>query len=175
MLTPVERGAERRLREAEDFARMREPSQLQLAEDQMVIQGHFEPTLTPRAQRNVDHDGRPGSQDLSRQADRLVQVVSRDTEFDGDAVLRIKHGAAANISRNALGHLRVIGWSRSPGIAVEASSSFPAWCLLRPRSLGAVSPAADSSQVGVLKSALELEAVAEQAVDADMPEPDQCK
>src|SRR5436305_6494826 len=107
---------------------MREPAQLYLAEDQLVVQGHFEPTLAPRAQGNVDHDGCPGSQDLSRQADRLVQVVSGDAELDSDAVLRIKHGSAANISRNAPGALRVIGWSRSSGIAVEAPSVLPGLC-----------------------------------------------
>src|SRR5213596_885890 len=127
---------------------MRKAAQLRLAEDQPLVQRNFETTLAPRAQGNVDHDGRPGSQDLSRQADRLVQVVSRDAELDDDAVLRIKHAAAANISRNAPGPLRVTGWSRSPGIAVEAPSALPAWCLLRPlsarrlgRGLGQVPPA----------------------------------
>ena len=111
MLTPVEGRAERRLREFEDFARVREAAKLHFAEEQLIVEGHLEPTLAPGAQGNVDHDGCPGSQDLSRQADRLVQVVSRDAELDGDAVLRIQHGSAANISRNALGALRVIRWS----------------------------------------------------------------
>jgi len=128
VLTPVEGRAERRLREFEDFARVREAAKLHFAEEQLIVEGHLEPTFAPRAQGNVDHDGCPGSQDLSRQADRLVQVVSGDAELDSDAVLRIKHGSAANISRNASGALRVIGWSRSSGIAVEASSAFPAWC-----------------------------------------------
>src|SRR5256714_15397945 len=124
----MEGRAGRRLREFEDFARVGKGAKLHFAEEQLIVESHFEPTLAPRAQGNVDHDGCPGSQDLSRQADRLVQVVSGDAELDGDAVLRIKHGSAANISRNAPGALRVIGCARSSGIAVAASTPFPAWC-----------------------------------------------
>ena len=49
---------------------------------------------------------------------------------------------------------------------------FPRVVLLRPLFAGHSALAADSSEVGVLKGARELEPVTQEAVDADMPKPD---
>jgi hypothetical protein len=79
-----------------DLARFWEPFQLQLAEDELIVEGYFESTLTSRAQRDVDHDGRPIPEDLGRQTDGLFQVVSGDAVFDRDAMLGIEHWSSVS-------------------------------------------------------------------------------
>lgn len=70
---------------------MREPTELRLAEDEAVIDGHFEAALRPAAERELDKDGRPCPRNLGRQTDGLVEIVSGDAVLNRDAVLRIKH------------------------------------------------------------------------------------
>lgn len=90
-LAPGDRGSERGLNQRADLARFGEAFQLELAEDEPIIEGDFESTLTSRAERHVDHDRRPGPEDLGRQTDGLLQVVSGDAVFDRDAMLGIEH------------------------------------------------------------------------------------
>jgi hypothetical protein len=90
-LTPVERRTEHRLRELDDFAGMWEATQLLLAEDELLIDADFEATLTAAPKSQLDHDGSPGPQHLSRQTDGLLEIVSRNAVLDGDAMLGIEH------------------------------------------------------------------------------------
>ena len=91
-LTPVDRRAQHRLRQLEDFAVARKAFQLELAEDQLIVEAHLEAAFGARADRHFDQVWRPGPENLSRQTDGLPEVVSRNAELDRDAMLRIDHG-----------------------------------------------------------------------------------
>ena len=90
-LAPGNRRSEHRLGELEDLTRLWKPMQLDLAEDQLIVERYFEAPLTSRAQGDVDHHGGPGPENLRRQTDGSLQVVSRNAVFDRDAVLGIDH------------------------------------------------------------------------------------
>jgi hypothetical protein len=65
--------------------------ELDLAEHQLIVERHLESSLASRAQGDVDHDGCPGPENLCRQTDGLLEVVSGNAVFDRDAVLGIDH------------------------------------------------------------------------------------
>ena len=88
-LAPVDRRSERRLGQLEDLSRLRKAVELDLAEYQLVVERHLESALGSRTQGDVDHDRRPGPQDLSRQTDGLLEVVSGDAELDRDVMLGV--------------------------------------------------------------------------------------
>ncbi|GAC1479725.1 MAG: hypothetical protein PVSMB9_03690 [Candidatus Dormibacteria bacterium] len=90
-LAPVERGADDRPRQFEDLSLMREAGELQLAKHELIVDRHFELPFTPTTQRNLGQDRRPGSRQLSRQTDGLIEVISGDAVFDRDSVFRFKH------------------------------------------------------------------------------------
>ena len=90
-LAPGDGRSERGLSQRDDLAWRWEAFQLHLAEDELIVEGDFEPAFVTRAQGQVDHDRRPRPEDLSRQTDGLLQVVSGNAVFDRDAVLGIKH------------------------------------------------------------------------------------
>ena len=90
-LAPGDRRSEHRLGELEHLTRLRKPMQLQLAEDQLVVERYLEAPLTSRSQGHIDHHRGPGPENLRRQTDGLLQVVSGNAVFDRDAVLGIDH------------------------------------------------------------------------------------
>ena len=90
-LAPGDRRSQHRLGELDDLTRVRKPMQLHLAEDQLIVERYLEAPLTSRAQGDIDHHGGPGPENLRRQTDGSLQVVSRNAVFDRDAVLGIDH------------------------------------------------------------------------------------
>jgi hypothetical protein len=86
--------------------------QLQLAEDQLVVEGHLEAPLTSRAQGDLDHHRGPGPENLRRQTDGLLQVISGNAVFDRDAVLGIDHVPSVSAIPTDAAQMRVLkaGW-----------------------------------------------------------------
>ncbi len=95
LLTPAERRTQQGLRQREDLARFGESLQRRFAEQQPVVDGHFEPPFGAAAQRHLNQDRGPGPQNLRRQTDGLLEIVSRDAELDRGSVPGINHGQAA--------------------------------------------------------------------------------
>ncbi len=120
-LAPGDRRPEGRLSEFEDLARFWETVEFRLAEDAPIIERDFEPSITARAEGHVDHDRRPGCEDLSRQTDGLLQVVSGDAVFDRDAMLGIKHPASVSAVAADPSQVRVL----EPGRQLEPIAEQP--------------------------------------------------
>src|SRR6266576_1739826 len=95
--------------------------QLDLAEDQLVVERHLEAPLSSRAQRYLDHHRGPGPEDLSRQTDGVVQVVSGNAVFDRDAVLGIDHAPSVSAIPTDAAQMRVL----KPGWQLQAVSEEP--------------------------------------------------
>jgi len=95
-LAPGDWWSEHRLGQRQDLTPFRETMKLELAEDQLVVQRHLESPFASRTERDIDHDGRPVPENLSRQTDGLLQVVSGNAIFDRDAVLGINHVASVS-------------------------------------------------------------------------------
>src|SRR5882762_8412960 len=107
-LAPGDRRSEHRLGQLQDFAAVGKTTQLELAEDQAVVQRHLEAALASGAQRHVDHDGRPGPENLSRQTDGLIKVVSRNAVFNRDAMLGIDHEPSVSAIPTDASQVRVL-------------------------------------------------------------------
>lgn len=90
--------------------------QLGLAEDEPVIKRDLEAALASGAQGHVDHDGRPGPEDLSRQTDGLLQVISGNAVFDRDAVRGIDHDPSVSAIPADTAKMRVLKrrWKLEP-------------------------------------------------------------
>lgn len=111
-LTPVDRRAEDRLRQLQDFALLGKTLQAFLAEDQLVVEGHLEAALVRRPERHLDQDRGPGPQDFSRQTGGLLEIVSGNAELDGNAVLGIDHGTRVSAIPADAAEVRVLECAR---------------------------------------------------------------
>ena len=115
-LAPGDWGSERGLNQPADLSWFWEPFQLRLAEDELIVEGDFEPAFATRAQGQVDHDRRPCPEDLSRQTDGLLQVVSGNAVFDREAMLGIEHQPSVSAAAADSSQVRVLegGWQLEP-------------------------------------------------------------
>ena len=81
---PFRRRPQPRLEQLRNFAFGREAVEPVLAEHLLTVDGDLKPPVAPRLQLDATNDRSPAAQDLLRQAHGLVEVVSRDAEFDRD-------------------------------------------------------------------------------------------
>jgi hypothetical protein len=77
-----------RCQQFDDLAFARMTPQLRLAENELSISRDLQPARAPRFQRDRSQDRRPGTDDLSRQTDGFLGIISGDAELDFDRVLR---------------------------------------------------------------------------------------
>ena len=84
--------AEDGLHQPDDLAGLREAPRLGLAKEQFVVEADLETATIAGAQIDLNHDGRPVPENLGRQTDGTVQVVSGNAVLDDDAVFGIDHG-----------------------------------------------------------------------------------
>lgn len=111
-LTPVERRTEDRLRQLQDFAVNGKALQRGLAEDEVIVERHLEAALTPRADRDLDQAWRPRPENFRRQTDGLLEIVSGNAKFDGDAVFGIDHGTRVSAIPADAAKVRVLERAR---------------------------------------------------------------
>ena len=91
MLAPVDCRSEGWLRQLHDFALVRKAPELRFTEDQALVKRYFEAAVAAGSQRDIDQDGRPGTEDFRRQTDGLLEIVSGDAKFNRDPMLGIEH------------------------------------------------------------------------------------
>ncbi len=92
-LTPVECRPEDGLGQFQDLSLARKAFEGGFAEENPIIEDHLKTPFGRTLERKVTHDRSPGAQDVSGQADRLVEVVSGNAILDDNAVLGLQHAA----------------------------------------------------------------------------------
>lgn len=89
LLPPVQFGPEVRCQQFDDLAFARMAADLRLTENDLPVNCDLQPAGGPRFQRDRSQDGGPSIDDISRQTDGFLGIISGDAEFDLDGVLRV--------------------------------------------------------------------------------------
>ena len=95
--SPPGRRSEPRLEEFPDLTLGGEAVEACLAEDLLPVDEHLETALAACLQLDSIQPWRPTVQELLSQAHGLVEVVSRDAEFDRDPGFRLVHLTASTL------------------------------------------------------------------------------
>src|SRR5713101_3114791 len=95
--SPLRRGSEPRLQEFPDLTFRRKAVEPCLAEDLLPVDEHLETAFAACLQLDSIEQWRPSIHELLSQAHGLVEVVSRDAEFDRDTGFRCGHPTASTL------------------------------------------------------------------------------
>lgn len=89
--TPLGRSSKPRLQDLRDLTRGGKARERRFAEDLLAIDGDLETALAAGLELDAVEHGSPSVHQLRSQAHGLVEVVSRDAEFDRDPWFGVRH------------------------------------------------------------------------------------